>query len=188
MNALHITVGCVIDDTLKSRRSKMHTLILERAHETTKKSSTVAATAQDLPLPPVQDLRSVSNIYIASETHWLYHSHLAITLIVLQHCFQTFSYEPVQINTKVQIQYQNFTQLQKFESQEMCLGTVMMIVIYSVIYLQSQQEVPALNCPLKWSSELIPVPLHCPHCLQPKNIVRQRRNIILLPYECMKQN
>ena len=37
------------------------------------------------------------------------------------------------------------------------------------VHLQSQHSSPAWNCPLKWSTELTPVPSHWVHCLQPSS-------------------
>lgn len=50
----------------------------------------------------------------------------------------------------------------------MYLKMLIQIILYS--YLQSQQSAPALNCPLKWSTELTPEPSHCVHTLEPADM------------------
>lgn len=53
-------------------------------------------------------------------------------------------------------------------------------------YLQSQHSPPALNCPLKWSTELTPVPLHWEHIIAPgwwiikKKIVRWNFQMLMI--------
>lgn len=44
------------------------------------------------------------------------------------------------------------------------------------IYLHSQHKPPALNRPLKWSSELTPVPLHWEQLTAPDNWKEKTKN------------
>jgi hypothetical protein len=44
-------------------------------------------------------------------------------------------------------------------------------------YPQSQHESPALNCPLKRSTELTPLPLHCEHRTAPVHWPKELKSI-----------